>query len=392
MASKTISVMISSRCNDPIRSRKGGSVLLSDVRLRIQQKIEASQIFDRVSFECWVHEHEPALSGIADFWDQCLAHVALCDILIVLYNGNAGFANDTGDVGICHAELMRARRSSPGKVRIIDVLRDASVEPPVLFDNAAAARNNRFAEYLGTQQSGKRFAKDDEDAIDLICEALQDAVVDLVRLGGRETRRGGYYEGEPLEWSRLDYVARKATMETVLRQHLAPELKSPRSSQKKQPIVRTIDEHRILFCCHAVPSAMSTASAREMVGRPFLKDHEHVAEMEKAHASGPFHLIACHKGVTEAQALNLLGFPDATVVNPPFGIYVADPIQNIQLAFLAGCRDESSTRYAVQRFNEWLYSAGEAEYLARRAQRRLAIAKTIAAQQQGELTRGAAGG
>lgn len=226
--------MISSRCNDLIRSRGGGSISLSEVRLRIRNKIEASQIFDRVSFECWVHEHEPALSGISDFWDQCLAHVALCDILIVLYNGNAGFANDKGDLGICHAELMRARRSSPGKVRIIDVLRDASVEPPAVFDKAAAARNKRFNEYLGTQQSGKRFAKDDEDAIDLICEALQDAVVDLVRLGGRETRRGGYYEGEPLEWSRMDYVARKAAMEAVLRRHLAPELKSRNSRSSGQ--------------------------------------------------------------------------------------------------------------------------------------------------------------
>ena len=96
--------------------------------------------------------------------------------------------------------------------------------------------------------------------------------------------------------------------------------------------------------------------------------------------AAPFHLIACHKNVTEGQAINLLGFPDATVVTPAFGVYVADPVQNIQLAFLANCRDESTTRFAVQRFNEWLYSSGEAEYLARRARKRKIIVEAIAGQ------------
>jgi hypothetical protein len=62
------------------------------------------------------------------------------------------------------------------------------------------------------------------------------------------------------------------------------------------------------------------------------------------------HVIACHKGVTENQAVGLLGFPDATIVTPAFGVYVADNVQKIQLILLANCRDESSTRYAVQRF------------------------------------------
>jgi len=60
---------------------------------------------------------------------------------------------------------------------------------------------------------------------------------------------------------------------------------------------------------------MTVASAREMDGRPFLRDHELVGKMGD-HIQGPVHVIACHKGVTENQAVGLLGFPDATIVTP----------------------------------------------------------------------------
>ncbi len=94
------------------------------------------------------------------------------------------------------------------------------------------------------------------------------------------------------------------------------------------------------------------------------------------------HLIACHRTVTETQATNLLGFPDATVVSSPLGIYVADEIQKMQFVFLANCRDPSQTRHAVQRFLDWLEQSGEGKYLAERAQVRARIVKAIAQEQR----------
>ncbi len=92
------------------------------------------------------------------------------------------------------------------------------------------------------------------------------------------------------------------------------------------------------------------------------------------------HLIACHKGVTEKQATDLLGFADATVVTPGFGVYVADNVQKVQLLLLAECRDETTTRHAVQRAMDWLERSGEEKYLAQRAKARRRIIRTIAAQ------------
>jgi len=92
---------------------------------------------------------------------------------------------------------------------------------------------------------------------------------------------------------------------------------------------------------------------------------------------GPVHLIACQKSVTESQAIDLLGFPDATVVTTTFGVYVVDPVQKIQLMLLSNCRDATSTRFAVQRLFDWLDRSGESDALVRRARSRKKIVGAI---------------
>ena len=121
---------------------------------------------------------------------------------------------------------------------------------------------------------------------------------------------------------------------------------------------------------------MSTAAARELVGQPLLNDHHHAAEWDPA-ISGPVHVIACQKNVTEAQAIRQLGFPDAIVVSAPFGVYVADDTQKIQMAFVTHCRDRTTTREKVQSFLNWLNEHGEAKHLVRRAAHRRRIAELV---------------
>ena len=75
----------------------------------------------------------------------------------------------------------------------------------------------------------------------------------------------------------------------------------------------------------------------------------------------------------------MLGFPDATVVSPPFGIYVVDAVQSIQLVLIAQCRDSATTRLGVQRFLEWLDESEQAALLARHAARRKTVVGVLAA-------------
>jgi hypothetical protein len=111
------------------------------------------------------------------------------------------------------------------------------------------------------------------------------------------------------------------------------------------------------------------------VGKPFFADHRYVSDEDRV--CGPVHLIACQRSTTEKRATDLLGFPEATVVTTTFGVYLVDPIQHIQVILLANCRDETSTRFAVQRLFDWLNRSGEAEALVRRARSRKRIVTAI---------------
>jgi hypothetical protein len=122
---------------------------------------------------------------------------------------------------------------------------------------------------------------------------------------------------------------------------------------------------------------LSVGAGKELVGQPFLKDYGFDKTLTGKRTS-PVHLIACHRAATESQATRLLGFPDATFVSDSFGVYVADNLQKVQLAYISNCRDEANWRHGVQRFFEWLEQTGEDVQLTRRAASRAKIVKAIA--------------
>lgn len=84
------------------------------------------------------------------------------------------------------------------------------------------------------------------------------------------------------------------------------------------------------------------------------------------------------KVLRDAMLTKLLGFPDATVVTPPFGVFVADNVQKIQFVFITNCRDEANTRHGLQRFFDWLTQTGEDVLLAQRAKARARIVRAVA--------------
>src|ERR1700730_4274443 len=116
--STTLRVMISSRCLDyfPLGQTK---TRLSDVRKELKTEIESVRIFERRLFEVWINEEAPPQGGTWDSWEVCLEAVKNCDILLAISNGNAGWADGAGAIGICHAELMTCLSIAPAKVRLI---------------------------------------------------------------------------------------------------------------------------------------------------------------------------------------------------------------------------------------------------------------------------------
>lgn len=363
--------MISSRCLDPFPHGVEGSRPLTEIRRDLKQLIEALEVFGRPVFDVWINEAAPPQGGMWDSWDVCMESVKECDLLLALSNGNAGWAQNSGEIGICHAELMTALAHAPGKVRLISL----GNIPDEASDQGE--RNRRFQDYIAAQnlfRGGE--VRTEQELVERVQEALFDGLIRLAQRGVNEASKGRFHSGQALDWSRMSFQARQAEMLRVLCAAIRQ-----RGSAKAvgDQMVVELGGTEVLLCPHAIPAALTDGAAKEMVGQPFLRDHQHAPLLTDGRG-GPVHVIACHKTATESQATRLLGFSDATVVRAPFGIYVADNVQKVQFAFVVNCRDEANTRHGVQRFFEWLDQTGEAPMLARRARSRAKIVQAIAAE------------
>lgn len=374
MAKSTkLRVMISSKCISAYPRAKGRK--LSEIRRDLKKEIEDIRVGGDQIFEVWINEEAPPQGGRWDSWDVCLQAVKGCDILLVISNGDAGWASTETEIGICHAELSTGLSVAPGKVRLIK-LPDVSIT-----NDAEGARNKRFQEFVQKQNLFRGGGINTEAELKKrVYEALADAVIALAQAGSADSARGKYHSGAALDWTRLSFAERRDQMVSVAKKALGA---SEPQLEINGPITVELADSKVLVEVNAIPAALSVGAAKEPVGQPFLRDHQLSRHLtEKGGVTGPLHIIACNKTATEAQAMKLLGFPDATVVSAPFGIFVADPVQMVQFAFIKDCRDDSTTRHGVQRFLEWLKQTGEDRNVARRAGHRARIVCAIAACQE----------
>jgi len=368
--SSKIKVMISSRCNDLFPLSSKPQIKLSDLRANMKKEIEGAVVLGGRPFEVWINE-DAAESAELDAWDECLRQARECDIFVVLFNGNAGWTG-TGEyasIGICHAEFLTAYALAPAKVFLIDIFDRRAPNAPkraadVSFQNRLE-RENRFGSS----------AKDVPSLEQAIRSRIVNATVKLVQQGVADAAHGKGYLGPALDWNRMPYPQRSAAMVAAVGAAIGSANPTKDSSYR----IATIEKKRILFRIDAVPDSMSVATAREMVGQPHLRDDSAATLVERLDG-GPVHLVACHKGVTGTQAQKMLGFPNATVVVAPFGVYVLDPVQAIQIVLLSNCSDESTTRHNVQRFMEWLPQSEQAEPLAKFARKRKELVALLATQ------------
>lgn len=366
--SSKLKVMISSRCKDMFPAPGAKDALsLTDVRKTLKKSIEGEKIFGKKVFEVWINEDAPPANHSADSWEVCLKQVRDCDVLIVLSNGSSGWAQSGADIGICHAEYMEGLATAPGKVSLIEL-------PPVTStDKSQKERDARFSEFLQQQAAfrGGIVPKTQDELTTLVRDAIREALVALAQRGVKSDASSRFDRGQALDWTRMDFRERSMRMRATMKAALT----SMGRPLADDLVAVDISSQPVAFQLHAIPASFSIGAAREMVGRPFLSDHERLEELKAA--AGPVHLIACHRSISEGQAIGMLGFPDATVVSGSFGVYVADDVQKVQFICLKGCRDESQLRHQLQRFMAWLEQTGESARLAGRARSRTKIVQAI---------------
>lgn len=369
MPRPNLKVMISSRCNDQFPLGSKSVERLSAIRERVKKRLEAETLLGRKVFEVWINEDAPPNPGDEDSLATCLSAAREADIFICLYNGNAGWSVDETGNGICHDELMAAHSQSPGKVVVV------SIHEPQHSSSPVSALNKKFQSYVDRLNLFRGAAVSDKKTLEnRINEAVRETAIKLMHDGSREARKSALDSGPALDWTRMNFTDRRVAMKDTIASSL---LASDGAINVEGGVLAKVSGKSVLFVPDAIPSSFTVSAARELVGQPFLNDYLH-SETLKRGKTGPVHVIGCNRGITEAQAMRLLGFPDATIVQSGFGTYVADQIQKIQMCLIANCVDETSTRHQVQRFLEWLERSGEAELLVNRAASRAKIVKAIA--------------
>lgn len=358
-----IVVMLSSRNVDPI-SYHGATATLSDVRSDCATEINATEIYGARVFDTWINEH--AVEDAQHTTETCLERVGLADIVIVLYNGRAGWAVNEGGVGICHAELARAMEC-PAKVFIVEL-------PVAESNEESAERDARFRQYVASISPWRRKAENGETAIFRVKEALVHAFTRMVHRGVREARRGAGILGEALDWEKLGLEERGQRMTASATEFLSALPFAEESDG--DDIVLTLSGTPVQCVVHAIPEALSYPPARELVGQVFQSDHVTLPEGDSP-IVGPVHLLLVHRNATRTQARKLLGVDDSTCFDTPFGIFVADELQKIQILVISKCADDTSTRQGLQKWLDWMNDAFEEATIADRANRRATIVRAI---------------
>lgn len=364
---KPLTIMISSRCKDMIYF-KNEAIQLTSLRNKIKEMINKETLFSENLLTTWINETAEPANANEDAWEHCLRQAREADLFICLYNGNSGWcrSGNTG-FGICHAELEAALASGRSKVQLIEL--------PRPLDGADEPKDQSFQNYvkkLNLFRGGEVTCEN--QLYTRVGEAITGALVNLSRRGKNSSAKDKYDRGDALNWTRMSFEQRKSEIETVILSAL-----SEKNRLHEPPLytIIPINNMDVIFRVSAVPGPMSVAEAREMVGRPHLSDHQVATEFPKSKVIGPVHVVGCHKGITESQALSVLGIPDAVLVKSGFGIYVADNIQKAQIVFLNNCRDPATTRHSTQLFFDWLENSGEADPLCQRAKSRRKIINSI---------------
>jgi hypothetical protein len=372
-----LELMISSRCQTEIRRDVGGGTeTLTDLRLRAKKRLESTfAVGGERLFDVWINEDERRQTADETWYSASEKRARGADIVVVLFTGDSG-SRLTGDMGVCHAELVAALGDTGTKVRVVD-LRPAIV--------TGGDIDQRFVADVEGRALVLEVAATGDEAVERICAQALAAVRSLAHHGALDVRRRSK-GGSEIVWERLSFDDRKLRMEAALDEALRAVVGRPVDvSTAARPagsaLAGEVGGRRVLFLCHGAPGGLSLSISREMVGQPFLRDHLVADSLEpkrKDGTVGPVHVIASFTTSTETQARRLLGFPDATVVKDAWGIWVSDALQRIQLLLIDRCTSESATRARVQQAFNWLRATGEDSTLADRAARRARIVTAMA--------------
>jgi hypothetical protein len=356
-----LEVMISSRNTALVPVGRGREpVDMTAIRRGAKERLIA-RVFGKANpvFGVWINEDDAAVPNPEDAWEACIRRATECDLFIAIFDGHSGWRAKAETIGICEAEMNAALEVNPSKVLIV------TLEPVTPRDGDEGEWDRRYIAFVKGLGRSWATVKTAETLENAIVTAARNAIVDLTSKALAFGRSGTPYLGVALEWTRMNFEERKQAMEEELIAGLAGTGGRPvkvEKGERSREIVAALGGGQVLLYCSAMPAAFSVGAAREMIGQPFLNDHQILRRDQKV--AGPVHVIACYRGITEAQARGYLGFPDAR------------------------CSDPNTTRLRLDQALRWLAESKEGDELFRRAESRARIVRAIATEVDRRLNDG----
>jgi hypothetical protein len=361
------SVFISSRNLDPIVINDSPGESLTEVRLFLKDKLEAELFLGEKYLLVEINETF-GMDGTENSYNICMQHAAEADLVIVLYNGEAGWGPDGNGIGICHAELDAAFQASSKKVAIVDI---SKFSPVPAATGEAATRNSAFKNYytkLNRFNNPLKLRKADQTA-EGFRNALLKSLQNIIsrHFAARIAHSNMYYAMSAnntvaKDWQQLNY--------------------EPLSVQMKERLSALADKDLFfkdaLKISHAIPDRMSEPDARSYTGRPFLSDQDAITQKGVPDtATGPLHFIAVFGPATVSQVKGIIGYPDISVIKDDFGYYLWEQHMHIQLVVLTDCTTPVAIATKFQLFQTWATGNDEVDKINNRAKARSHILRSI---------------
>lgn len=369
MKQKKIKVMISSRCNDII---KVGSdqISFTDLRKYCLEELENEAFLGEDIFDVTISENIIEPSGNTS-WEKCLKEARDSDFVIVWLSGYEGYKAKGKTNGICQEEFLEAINSNPSKVFIIDFRKLEITDAKGTSFGDDIKRDSEFSKLILRRddwlqifnlEEAKNLSDLKTNTLVKCKEILLSGITEFVIKGSASMRQINHQFGGGLQWTKLNYRFRQEAIKYYTEKGVNKFLMEPDFNLLKNSCV-----------IHALPDSMSVVEARELVGRPFLKDLDYMGKNK----IGPIHIVGVYKTATEKQLRDLIGHQDVAIIQESFGFYVWDLINHIQLIYLVNCKDPEITSMKVDNFFQWLRIHEESPSIIDRARRRMEILRTI---------------
>jgi hypothetical protein len=358
-----IKIFISSKVNPVFEGLTEKDYTLEKLRKFIKTELEKELFLGEKVFDVILNEEGFEANFTQDAFNACLDKVSLADVIIILYNGDAGWAPDKKKNvnGICHEEYLIAAKDHPGMTFGINI---SGHFKKATYNADQKVRNKSFQDDVESMYRFKEYsaAKNatelQNNILKLIKNDIQSSSEKAFK-AKKEADLSNTIFGKTLDWSKLNYNQR------------VTELKSEAEKDFKDfaPFKDIIVTHNI------IPDNMSVTDARNYIKRPFLYEQETIKSRKEK--KGVIHLISLYGNATEIQVKNLVGHPDLTVIKTSFGFYLWEQSTHIQIFFLINCKNPNTIKTRVQQAEIWLKSSKELSKVQQRSIARYSILEAI---------------